>query len=149
MRALMVILAVLTGIGLSFQAGVNSRLGQHTSTPFHAAFLNFVVGSVLLLATSLLAAPGAGLAMSRLGQAPWWTWLGGLFGAAFVAMAVKATPTLGVVLLVSCAIAGQMIGSVVIDQFGMLGLPVRTLTPGRVVGLVLVFAGVVLVLRER
>lgn len=149
MRALMVILAVLTGIGLSFQAGVNARLGQHTPTPFHAAFLNFVVGSVLLLAASLIAAPGAGLAMSRLGQAPWWTWLGGLLGAAFVAMAVKTTPVLGVVLMLSCAIAGQMIGSVVIDQFGMLGLPVRSLTPGRVIGLGLVFAGVVLVLKER
>ena len=145
----MALLAAVTGFALSFQAGANARMGEHTPTPFHAAFLNFVVGGVVLLVASLLMAPNAGLSLSRAVQAPWWTWLAGVLGAAFVAMTVKAAPALGVVLMLTCAIAGQMLGSLVIDQFGIMGLPVRPATPGRLAGLALVFVGALLVLRER
>lgn len=149
MQVLVALMAALAGAALSFQAGASARMGQHTPTMFHAALLNFVVGSAVLAPLALLSSPRSGLGIGRAMEAPWWTWLGGVCGATFVAMTVKATPALGAVLMLACVIAGQMAGSIAIDHFGMLGLASRPATPARLAGLALVFLGAWLILRDR
>ena len=81
----------------------------------------------------------------RLGDAPWWVWIGGLLGAFYVGVAIYATPKLGVATLIAAVIAGQTIASVVIDQYGWVGVKEQHVTPGRIAGIVLVAAGVMLV----
>ncbi len=132
--------AVVAGFLLPFQAGANQRLGRETPTMFHAALFNFVIGTLALLAISL--ASGKTPSASRLASAPWWAWTGGFVGALFVAMTVVVTPKTGAVLMLAAAVAGQTVGSLVVDHFGMMGLPALAITPMKVVGVVLLLAGV-------
>lgn len=138
-------LAFAAGVCVAFQAGVNAQLGHWVESPLRAAFVSFLVGSVALLAISLVAVRKSLPTAGRLGDAPWWVWIGGLLGAFYVAVAIVATPKLGVAALLSAVIAGQTIAGVVVDQFGWVGVPERHLSPGRIAGIVLVAAGVMLV----
>ena len=74
--------------------------------------------------------------------------VGGLFGAVYVFVALEAVRTLGVSGLTAVVIAGQLTISVVIDRFGLLGVAKQQIGPARIVGLALLAAGVVLVVRK-
>ncbi len=58
---------------------------------------------------------------------------------------IVVAPRLGAVALVAVLLAGQTIASLLVDQFGWVGFDRHALTPGRVLGLLLVAAGVALV----
>ena len=79
---------------------------------------------------------------------PWYAWLGGFYGAFFVAVAAFAAPRLGVGVLLTAAIAGQLLGAIVLDHFGLLGLARNPITVTRVAGIGLVLLGVLLVRRS-
>ena len=78
---------------------------------------------------------------------PWWTWIGGLYGAVFVVSAAWAVPRLGVAMTVILMVAGQILISVLLDHFGALGVPKQPLNLTRLLGVALVFGGVLLVRR--
>ncbi len=54
-------------------------------------------------------------------------------------------PTLGFALFFVCIIAGQLVGSTVVDQFGAFGLPVKPASTMKLAGLAMVLAGAALV----
>ncbi len=62
--------------------------------------------------------------LSDVAGAPWWVWVGGLLGAFYVAASIILTPRLGAANTVTLIIAGQVLASMVLDQFGLLSLPV-------------------------
>ncbi len=59
-----------------------------------------------------------------------------------------AVRTLGAGGVTAATIAGQLTLSVVLDQLGILGLAQKQLTPGRVIGVALLAAGVFLIVRD-
>lgn len=136
--------AVVAGAMIPFQAGINAQLGHWVDSPVRAAFVSFVVGTLaLLVASALVFKPLPSL--DRLSNAPWWVWIGGLLGAFYVAGSVVAAPRLGAALLIAAVVAGQTVASVLIDQFGWVGFKEQHISPGRVVGVLLVACGVTLV----
>jgi bacterial/archaeal transporter family-2 protein len=138
-------LAFAAGACVAFQAGVNAQLSRWVESPLRAAFISFVVGTIALLFVTLVAVRKAYPSTSRLGDAPWWVWIGGLLGAFYVVVAIVAAPKLGAAALLSSVVAGQMIASVVVDEYGWVGFPERHISPGRIAGIVLVGSGVALV----
>ena len=68
-----------------------------------------------------------------------------MFGAIFIGLAIFLIPQLGAATFFALLIAGQMLGSIVFDHFGVLGLPVHPVSAIRIAGAVLLVAGVVLV----
>ena len=78
-------------------------------------------------------------------DAPPIAWVGGLLGAFFVTAAVTLVPRLGVAMTFSLIIAGQMLVTIIIDHFGLLGVPVKEISLVRVAGILLITAGVVLI----
>lgn len=134
-------MALLVGVVTAYQPGINARFADHTPSKLHGGVANFAVGLVGMLIVT--AACRTGLPTTeRLGAAPWWAWTGGLCGAFFVTMSLVLVPKMGTGNYLVGMIAGQLIGSMVIDHFGHLGLPVHGFTWGRAVGIVLVMAGV-------
>jgi transporter family-2 protein len=136
--------AFAAGVALPFQAGVNAQLAHWVDSPIRAAFVSFAVGAVALLLVSLLVfkpPPSA----SRLGEAPWWVWFGGLLGGFYVLGAVVTAPRLGAATLIALLVAGQSLASLLIDHFGMVGFAEQHVSAGRIAGMALVAAGVVLV----
>jgi transporter family-2 protein len=141
---LYLLFAVAAGAMLPFQFGINAQLSHWVGSPIRAAFVSFLVGTIaLLIISAFVQKPLPSLA--RLGDLPWWLWVGGLLGAFYVAGSIVTAPKLGAVTLVAAIIFGQTLSSVLVDEFGWVGFREHHASPGRLVGVVLVATGVVLV----
>jgi transporter family-2 protein len=133
--------AVLAGIATAFQPPINATFASHSTSRLHGGWINFVVGAIVMTLVCLVMRTPLPAA-AKLGAAPWWAYLGGVLGAFFVTTAVFVMPKLGAVNYLVLLILGQMVANTMIDHFGLLGIAQQTLTWGRVLGLVLIAAGV-------
>jgi bacterial/archaeal transporter family-2 protein len=136
--------AVVAGAAIALQAGVNAELARWVGSPIRASFISFAVGTIALFLLSvaiLKPLPSS----ARLGDAPWWAWVGGFLGAFYVVGSVVTAPRLCAATLFAAVIAGQLVSSLLVDQFGWVGFPEQPISPGRLAGVALVFAGVALV----
>ena len=143
MAGLLLLLCVAMGAGLQVQAGVNARLAHYLGSPLRAVLVSFAVGLVALVVIVLVFARGSHT--RSLAHAPWWVWFGGLFGVFYVTVATVAAPRIGAVAIALGVLAGQVTISLVLDQLGIIGYKHHALTTPRVIGVVLVAAGVALV----
>jgi len=145
-RGVAVLVGIVAGCLVGMQAPINARLGKSVGN-IQAATFSFLVGTVVLLAIAAFVNGGLG-ELANLGRAPWWALVGGLLGAVYVTVALIAVRTLGASGLTAVVIAGQLAVSVAIDRFGLFGLAKQHIDASRIVGLVLLAAGVVLVVRR-
>jgi len=139
------VLALVAGSLLPLQALINARLGHNSGGALFASACSFLVGTIALW-TVLLVSRQPLPSVEVLGRLPVWMWLGGLFGAVFVAIATLAIPRLGASSLVALVVLGQMAASMALDNFGVLQQP-QPATLARLMGAALIVAGVVLVLQ--
>ena len=138
------LLALIAGTMMPTQAAINNKLAAAVDSPILAAFVSFFVGTIGLLIYLLASGvPISNLASAK--NAPAIAWIGGLLGAFFVTSTVVLVPRLGVAMTFSLIIAGQMIVTLIIDHFGLLGVPVKEINFERVAGVLLITAGVVLI----
>jgi transporter family-2 protein len=146
MELIYVFLAMIAGACAPTQAGINAQLSLFTDDPIFAATLSFAVGTAGLLAlAAVIRVPWPALeTMMRL---PWWMWCGGFLGAFLVAVTIVLAPKLGAATLMGFLVAGQMIASLMLDHYGVLGYPLHPVGIWRVVGVLLVICGVVLIKR--
>jgi transporter family-2 protein len=145
-RGLAVLLGVGAGCLVGMQAPINSRLGKSVGS-VEAATVSFLVGTAALVLILLIARGGIG-GITQIGRVPWWALVGGLLGAIYVSVALVAVRTLGASGLTAVVIGGQLVISVVIDRFGLLGVARQAVGAQRIAGLVLLAAGVLLVVRK-
>ena len=139
-----ILLALAAGAMMPTQAATNNKMAMIVDSPVLSAFISFVVGTIALLVYLLVSGvPLGNLAASK--DAPAIAWVGGLLGAFFVASAVTLVPRLGVAMTFSLIVAGQMLVTLVIDHFGLLGVPVKEINLPRLGGILLITAGVVLI----
>lgn len=146
MQVALILLTFLAGMGLVVQVSMNAAIGHALGRPVLGALVNFIVG---LLALTLYATAIRTPVPTRemIASAPAWAWLGGLMGAFYVAITTIAGPRLGAVVILAAAVAGQMIASLIVDHFGLLGFPEQPITAMRVLGVLLLCSGIALVAR--
>lgn len=144
MQSLSMLLTFIVGAGLVLQIGFNAAVGRALGGPLYGTLANFIVGT-LALATFFLVSRQAWPAREALASVPAWAWLGGLCGASYVAIATFAGPRLGALLLLALTVGGQMVASVIVDHYGLLGFTQHPITPTRILGIGLLLAGVWLV----
>jgi transporter family-2 protein len=143
---LFLFLALAAGALLPVQAGLNAQLRSALGSPVAAALVSFLVGTAGLATIALLLRTPLTFGRAWAVTSPW-QWAGGLIGAAYVLAAVVLAPRLGAATLIAAAVAGQMLSSLLLDQYGMVGFPVHSLTVSRLLGAALVIAGVILIQR--
>lgn len=141
-----VLLVLFGGAMIAIQAPTNAMLAKAGGSPVLAALISFLVGTAGLLVVWL--ASGNRPASSAFAGLPWYAWIGGLYGAFFVAIAAFAAPRIGLASLITIGIAGQIAAALWLDHIGALGLQREPISLGRVAGALLVIAGVVLVRRS-
>lgn len=142
--AIPMILAGTAGISLVVQQALNANLRAALNSAVWSGFMSYFVGVICMVALALvLQDPLPSVATAA--RIPWYAWSGGLFGAIFVALAIFLVPQLGAATFFALLIAGQMLGSIVFDHFGLLGVPVHPVSAIRVVGAALLVGGVVLI----
>lgn len=139
------VLAVVVGATLPLQALLNARLGHSTSGPLFASLVSFLVGTTVLL-VAVLALRVRWPAPSELLALPGWIWFGGVIGAVYVLGATALVPRLGAASLVCLIVLGQLVGSLLLDHFGVLS-SARPVDGARVLGGALVVVGALLVVK--
>jgi transporter family-2 protein len=140
------LLVLAAGGMISMQAPTNAMLARAGGSPVLAALISFAVGTVVLFCAWV--GSGSRPSADKFGGLPWYAWIGGLYGAVYVAVAAYSAPKIGLASLITLGIAGQIAMALCLDHFGALGLPRDPLSLGRVAGAALVVAGVVLVRRS-
>jgi transporter family-2 protein len=138
-------LAIIAGFFMAVQAPTNAILGKASGSPLVAAFISFLIGTVALGA--IVAGTAGRLFAPELKLVPWYAWLGGLYGALFVAVAAFGAPKIGVGPLFTAVVAGQLLGAIVLDHYGLLGLTRQMVSIEKIAGVLLVLFGAWLVRR--
>ena len=139
------ILGISAGVIFAFQPTMNSCLAASLFSSVHAAFISFLTGTIIL-AVMVMTIPAdrrhipAIFSLDR----PWWSWLGGIIGGAFVTGFAFFAPKVGVGLLLVTSICGMLTFSLAMDKFGWLGALKKRIGISQYVGLLLVVAGIVL-----
>ena len=137
------LLALAAGFSFVVQQAVNANLRADIGSPWWAGFVSYLGGTlVMLIAAVSFREPW--LSKGTFRPADVLSWSGGFFGAIYIAISIILFPKLGAAKTVALIVTGQMIGSLLFDHFGLLGVPVQPVTVTRGFGAAMLIAGVVL-----
>lgn len=140
-----VLYALAAGTLFPLQTTINAQLARHIGGPVAATAVSFAV-ELIVLATLNAFLFRQFPSWSDVAATPWPLLIaGGILGATYLCSNVFLAPRLGAAATLCFAVAGQVIGALVIDYFGLFGLAVREASGGRIVGVLLVLAGTALV----
>lgn len=139
--------AIVIGFSLASQAGVNSQLRTALASPIQAAFLSFLIGTIVL-GVIILVQKDKWFSASEAFNVPWWAWLGGFFGAFNIAMSIYLAPKVGAVALAISVVCGQVIASIFYDQYGLMGYPKLEISLNRIIGAAFLVLGVIMVSKK-
>ncbi|MBR0698818.1 DMT family transporter [Bradyrhizobium diazoefficiens] len=128
---------------LAVQAGANAQLSRAVGSPFAATTLQLLVGTGVLLVGAFLTGTLAALAL--LPRAELWHALGGTASAFYVVSTILLFPRLGAIVSVGLMIAGQMLASLSLDVFGLVGVAATGLRWGLALGTLAVLIGATLI----
>jgi transporter family-2 protein len=129
---------------VAVQAPINAGLGRSTGG-LPAALVSFGVGTIALAAIVVLSGKAGGLSSTF--DVSWYYLLGGLLGAVYVTNALIAVSAIGAGGVAAATVTGQLTASVAIDRLGLFGLDQVPLSTARVLGVGLLLAGTVLIVR--
>lgn len=143
-RFIPIIVSLLAGVALAAQGPINSELARYVGK-IHAVLVSITVSTItILILLVLIRGDGS---FTQLGGAPRWALVGGVCGVMSLVGTIIAVPRIGVAATTAAILGAQLCVSAIIDQFGLLGVAVRPITPGRLAGLALLVVAVALVTR--
>ncbi|PVE52814.1 hypothetical protein DC429_15240 [Arthrobacter sp. TPD3018] len=144
--SLLILYAITIGAGASvaLQQVLNANLRAQVESPWLAGFTSYFVGMIAMLVVAVVV-DGPRSPTTIVGRIHGLTWTGGLFGAVFIATAILMVPRLGAATTLAFIIVGQLLASVLMDHFGLLGVPQHPVSMVRTAGIVMLVGGVVLV----
>jgi transporter family-2 protein len=140
----MLILVVTSGAVLCAQSAINGRLGS-TVGVLESAWLTFTLGAMV---TFLIAFFAEGPHALTLFTAPRWQITGAFFGVTYMLVIVFAMPRVGTAAATVAVISGQLLMSLLIDNFGWLGNAVIQLGPRRYAAMALLALALALIYRS-
>jgi transporter family-2 protein len=141
-RLFALILTLAVGALVAFQPPSNAALAHHVGD-IGAALVSALI-SVVVLTVVFLAFGDPGRLAGLSGFRPEYA-LGGIGGAAVVAVSLVTVRTLGAGGVTAVLVGAQLIVAVILDRFGVLGLPHVALDWQRGLGVALIVAGAALV----
>lgn len=143
--ALWSLLGVLAGAFIAIQAPINAQLARGLGVPVAAAAISFLSGAIVLGVITFLTTRTQGLVIDWKAPAPWLFVAGGALGAVYVTSSVLLTPRIGAAALMAFLVAGQLLAGMLVDKAGILGVAVREISMGRIVGAMLLLAGALMI----
>ena len=134
MNIIFILLVFLSGMGLSFEAGLLGPLGNQVGHLW-ATLSIFGVGTALLWLISIFTPTTKKQDWHLI---PKWQLTGGLLGPIYVVVLTLATPILGVSMTMIGVLAGQVGKSFAIDYFGWFGTTKQPINRLRIAGMLFV-----------
>ncbi len=138
----LLIWAALAGAFIPVMAILNGRLGKSMGEALHASVILFGVGFLFCLTVALVLTKSLPQAADLANTKPI-EYLGGFIVGFYVISATLLAPRIGLANFIVCAVSAQIIISVVIDHFGLLGAMVRPVSMTRLLGIGLLIAGII------
>ena len=135
---LIILIGLAGGIAVGLQSPMASVLTQRLGI-FESVFIVHVGGAILAL-LPILFYSGGKLAQWR--SVPWYTLGAGVFGLVVIGAISYMIPRIGVAGAITTIVAGQLLVSTILDQFGWLGAMERPMDLTRAIGLAVVLVGV-------
>lgn len=132
-------------IGACFaaQPAINGAAAKILGSAFPVAILS--AGITMAASAVIMMLQRSTPALETIAHLPWWFVIGGLIGVLVVGGGATIVPVTGAAVFFVCMIAGELVGSVVLDRVGAFGLPIQEISLMRIAGIFLTFGGVLLV----
>ncbi len=141
---MMIFFAIIAGGLTTLTRQINAALSADVGS-FPGSLINHIVGVIFAGLVLLLGLRSGHLHVAGI---PWVYFCGGILGMFIVAAINSAVRVAGALTVSILMVTTQLLGSAIIDQWGLLGGAVRVITPLQVVGLALLVVGVI-VAKER
>lgn len=138
------LLAVGAGLSSAVQQILNANLKADLGSPWWAGLVSFATGTLVMFIVAVLSGSpwSSGAGVQKL---PLVSWAGGVFGAIFIGTTIVLTPRLGVAAVLALIVVGQMLGGLVFDHVGLLGIPQHPATAVRILGAIVLIVGAVMI----
>ena len=140
-------LAFVAGSSSVLQTAINNKLSKEGFeggvVGLLAALINFVVGLIAVVVLNFIHRPDLNGFSTE--SAPWYAFLGGCCGVIYIACGIFVSQILGLALFYVLLLCGTLSASLVLDYFGILGLPQRRPTKLKAAALTLLLTGVIMV----
>jgi transporter family-2 protein len=138
-------LTILAGLANAVQPGQNATLSKSLGLPVTAALITLLVSTAALLVGGLAIGKLEVPSGQQLAQVPWWAWFGGFFSVLLILAQLYASPSIGAASFLGIIVTVGVAASIVLDNYGWVGFAVHPASLWRILGAVLMFAGVALV----
>ncbi|MCC7495078.1 MAG: DMT family transporter [Fimbriimonadaceae bacterium] len=133
--------AFLLGLVIAGQLAINAGVATQTG---NLRLNNAVFWSSGAIAAVLLGLTSRDPAFwSRAAQIPWWLWTAGVLGAVIVVGIAFLMQRLGAGATNVLMLSGQVVGSLLVSHYGLLGTPTDKLNPTRVVACAVMLLGAI------
>lgn len=137
---------IIGGILQAAGAPINGELKGSLVNPWLASSISFLLVTFIAIALFCIQ-PTPLPTLDDLRNMKWWAPLGGIVGAVAVFAGLTLVQKVGVGTLNGLTICANLVASVAIDHFGLVGVPEHPITWLRFLGTLLMVAGVALVMR--
>jgi len=138
------LLALGGGVSVTTQQVLNGSLRTALGSPAWTGLVSYA-GRLITMIIAVIVLGERVPSWKVMAGVPWYAWSGGVFGAAFILLAILLLPSLGAATLFALVIAGQVLAAVTLDHFGAFGLTPHPIGAARLAGAALLIAGVVLI----
>ena len=128
---------IASGVGIPLMAAMNAGLGARIGVPASVTAL-LLCGA---LASAVVIPFTGGVSMKALQAAPAWLYLGGLAVVFYIFSVTALGPKIGIGTAILCVLLGQIFSAALIDHFGWFGAPRSPIDLKKLIGLVLMVAG--------
>ncbi|MCW2254158.1 transporter family-2 protein [Providencia alcalifaciens] len=142
---ILIFIALLAGAVVPIQAASNAILARHLGHPLWASAISLLVSMIVLIPLLFIfKVPKPNFNLALFSQ-PIWVWFGGIAGMLYLTSALILVPKIGSTTFFVMVIAGQLIISALIEQFGWFGMTQNSISMGKILGIGLVMGGVLCV----
>ena len=133
------ILALVIGALISVMISFNSGLEGYVGSTYSVVIIH-AVGLIAILIVAAIKKEKIVIKEAI----PFYLFLGGIFGVMLTLVNVITIGSIGVALTTALAVFGQLVFSSLVDHFGLFGLTKYEFNPKKLVGLFIVFVGLVI-----
>lgn len=132
--------ALIAGAAMSLQGVMNTRLGDKAGVLETNAYVQ-LVGFALAFLIAMFFGKGD---IRQMGQAPWYSWLGGVLAPVITVTVMLSISGLSPTVAISTILLAQLTVAALIDAFGWLGVERLPFTWQKMAGVALMVGGVLL-----
>lgn len=139
-------LAALSGAAMAIEGSFNAAMGKIIGV-MESTLMVHLIGTILVVVIMIGMGTGWGK-LGKLGQVPWWAYLGGVLSVVIIYALVMAIPKVGVANATTAIIVAQISTAVLIDALGLFGMKRHSFSYYDLLGIVLLVIGARILLVE-